>query len=159
MNIQDLNLVKEKTACVTGHRFLQGDIDLDRLKKHFINIINKGVDTFLIGMALGFDTLCFKTLEKIRYNGQNIRLIACIPCPEQDKFFNANQKEEYKRMLDSADFSVILSEKYTAYCMQKRNRFMVDNSSVIVGYLRDNRGGTFNTLKYAISKDIKIIKV
>ncbi|MBQ7348842.1 MAG: DUF1273 domain-containing protein, partial [Clostridia bacterium] len=68
-------------------------------------------------------------------------------------------KKEYKEMLNSADDRIIISEKYTSYCMQKRNVFMVDNSQFLVCYLRDNKGGTFNTVNYAKRKNIEIINV
>jgi uncharacterized phage-like protein YoqJ len=62
-------------------------------------------------------------------------------------------------MLSVADQKIVISEEYTAWCMQKRNQFMVDNSSVLISYLRENKGGTLNTVNYAKKKNIKIIEV
>ncbi len=157
MNILDLNIIREKTLCVSGHRSVKEDLNVDKLKSLFLKYVDLGIDTFLIGMAVGYDTICFRILEKIRRSGKNIRIICCIPCPEQDKFFSEEQKTEYKRMIDSADFSILLENRYTPYCMMKRNKFMVDNSSVLIAYLREKKGGTKRTVDYAKDCGIEII--
>ena len=62
-------------------------------------------------------------------------------------------------MLKKADVTFYTSTDYTPYCMQKRNMFMVDNCSVLLAYLRDNKGGTFNTVKYAEKNQKQIIRI
>ena len=149
---------KDFTVSVSGHRELYTDFDRAKLKEVFIKLIESGVDTFLIGMALGFDTECFHILEELK-SDYNLRIIACIPCQTQSYKFSVKQKREYERMLNLADEKVYVSREYTPYCMMKRNRFMVDNSRVLVCYLRKASGGTFNTYKYAKNKDLPIIKL
>ena len=128
------------------------------LKEVFYKLIDGGYDTFLVGMALGFDTMCFNVLEQIRKE-KNIKIIACIPCLEQDKYFTESQKTEYARMVKSADEKRIFSEKYTSYCMHRRNCYMVDKSSVLVAYLRKSFGGTYNTVKYAEKQKKLIVNI
>ena len=155
-------IIKKENCCaVTGHRVLGGDFDEIKLKKVFEKLIGNGFDTFLIGMAVGFDTACFNVLEDLRKKHGNIRLIACIPCVTQSYKFTVRQKEEYERMLDSADFKVIISKEYTPTCMFKRNMYMVDNSVTVVAYLKKDvsSGGTVNTVKYAQKKGIPIINI
>ncbi|MBQ8426681.1 MAG: DUF1273 family protein [Clostridia bacterium] len=149
---------KEKAVAVSGHRFLQSDFDLELLEKVFIELINKGYDTFLIGMAVGFDTECFRVLEKLRERS-DIEIIACIPCLKQSLKFSAYQKIEYERMIKSADQKIVLQDEYDNYCMLRRNDFMVDNASVLVTYLRKNTGGTAYTVKKATQKNLHVIKI
>ena len=113
---------KARSAAVTGHRTLYNDFDRDRLEKVFNKLIEGGFDTFLVGMAIGFDTECFLALEKIR-KSKPIKIIACIPCIGQDAKFSESQKKLYKRMVESADEKVILSQEYTRTCMMDRNRY------------------------------------
>ena len=80
-----------------------------------------------------------------------------MPCKDQDKFFNASQKQEYKKALSLADKVVYISDEYFDGCMQKRNRYMVDNSSILVAYLYAKIGGTIYTVNYATKKDKNII--
>ena len=53
----------------------------------------------------------------------------------------------------------LVSPKYFRGCMQKRNRYMVDNSSLLIAYVYSNRGGSVQTRNYAIKKDKIIIDV
>ena len=145
-----------KTCAVTGHRGLNKDFDNDKLVSALKEVIADGYDCFLIGMALGFDTECFHALEELRKT-ENITLIACVPCKDQDKKFNEEQKKEYKRMLSSADEVTILSNAYTDKCMLMRNKYMIDRCSALIAYLRRKTGGTFYTVNYAERTGKKII--
>lgn len=156
-----LIIEKSKALAVTGHRDLQSDLDINILHTVFNQAVQEGYKYFLIGMAIGFDSLCFRILEDIRTQNpeKQIKLIACVPCKEQDAKFTDKQKQEYKRMLESADDVEYISENYNKWCMQKRNRFLVDNSSVLVSYLRRNTGGTYYTVNYAKTTGIKLIEL
>lgn len=149
---------RAKTVCVSGHRALPYNFDKDKLKNAFLTLLNNGYDTFLIGMALGFDTVCFHLLEQIREKTA-IKIIACVPCEEQDKLFSTAQKKEYRRMLEVADQKIVLSKNYTPQCMQNRNKFMVDNSSIVIAYLSKNFGGTKNTVEYAKKMGVVVVNM
>ena len=152
-----MNINLNKTVAVTGHRILQKDFDKEKLKEVFNTLINNGFDTFLIGMALGFDTLCFKLLTELKSSYKHIKLIAVVPCKNQDRAFSIKQKEEYKKMISSADEVIILNEDYITGCMQQRNRFLVDNSSILIAYLKTNKGGTYYTVNYARKEEKEIL--
>lgn len=150
---------KEKTVAVSGHRYLQKDFDKKRLEEIFIKLIDEyKVDTFLIGMAVGFDTECFKILENLRET-RKIKLVACIPCLNQSAKFSDLQKMEYDRMINSADEKIILQKDYDKYCMLKRNDFLVENANILVAYIRKDIGGTAYTVRKAKEKKLNIIKI
>lgn len=152
----DLIIEKAKTCAFTGHRKLQIDFEVKKLEEEVIKLIELGYENFLVGMALGFDTVCFNLLKKLKIN-YNIKIIACMPCLDQDKSFTFLQKQDYEKMVNSADYRILISEHYTKFCMHKRNRFMVDNCSRLIAYLREDKGGTASTVKYAESKNVKTI--
>lgn len=147
-----------KTCAFSGHRILNKFFNKEVIKKTIRSLIKDGYDTFLNGMAVGFDAECFNVLLEIRKT-ENIKIIACIPCPEQPCKFSEEQKKQYSKMLEIADDKIIISEKYTSNCMKKRNKFMVDNCSVLVTYLKRDFGGTKFTVDYAEKKGIKIIYI
>lgn len=147
---------EDKTCAFSGHRIFYGGFDVEKLKKEIENLLVKGYNTFLVGMALGFDTVCFKLLEELRETNK-LRIVACIPCLSQAEKFSVQQKYDYNEMLESVDYIEYVSEEYFTGCMQKRNRFMVDNSSVLIAYLKKESGGTFGTVKYAQKCGKKII--
>ena len=96
-NMNELFVNRAKTVAITGHRVIYPDFNREKVKNIFLSLIEKGFDTFLIGMALGFDTECFNILEQIKKE-KKIFIIACIPCLTQSYKFNSIQKEEYDRM-------------------------------------------------------------
>ena len=58
--------------------------------------------------------------------------------------------------MSRADRTVCVSEHYFKGCMQKRNRFLVDNSILCIYWLTNETGGTKYTVKYAQSKGLKL---
>lgn len=156
--INEVIIKKEKTCALTGHRFLDSSFNEKVLLDTLVSVIESGFDTFLCGMAIGFDSIAFKVLYSLK-DKYKIRIIACVPCLTQNYKFNAKQKQEYEDLIKKADDLVMVGYEYTPYCMMKRNMFMVDNASLVIAYLRKNTGGTANTVKYAENKKIKIVKL
>ena len=147
---------KSVTCSFSGHRILPIKFNREELRKAVYNAINDGFYRFLIGMAIGFDTVCFEELIKIREE-KNIKIIACVPCKDQAEYYNRSQKRVYQSLLKKADEVIILAEKYYEGCMQKRNEFMVDNSSRLICYLKTGYGGTYSTVKYAAENNTEIV--
>lgn len=143
------------TCCFTGHRVLKRDFDENKVEEIIDKLIQNGYKTFLVGMAIGFDLKALEILLKKR--SKNIDIIACVPCKEQDKFFNQKQKLQYHNGLNNVDKVVMLSDEYYDGCMQKRNMYMVDNSSIVVAYMYANIGGTKHAVNYAKKKEKNII--
>ena len=90
---------------------------------------------------------------------EEIRLIACIPCPNQDKYFSPSEKEEYERLLSCADETVLVSEKYTPWCMAKRNDYMVERADALIAYCNRAEGGSAYTLKKFLKKGGMVFRV
>ena len=59
-----------------------------------------------------------------------------------------------------ADEVIVLSESYYPRCFLNRDEFMVNNSSLIIGYYDGReKGGTFYTIRKAMAQDIPIVNV
>ena len=122
------------TCAFTGHRILKKDFNEEKLSSVIDTVIKNGYKTFLVGMAWGFDLKAFEIL--LTKKNQNIDIIACVPCKNQEIYFNKAEKEKYINYLSKADKIVYVAEEYFDGCMQKRNRFMVDNSSALLAYVK-----------------------
>lgn len=146
------------TVSFTGHRVLRNDFNVDNLKEVINNLLIKGFRTFLVGMAMGFDLKCAEVLLE-KKKEFNIDVIACIPCKNQDKFFKNEEKDRYQEYLKKVDKIVCFSDEYENGCMQIRNRYMVDNSSVLVAYLKYFKGGALYTVNYAKKQNKEIIYI
>ena len=149
----------ETTCAFTGHRDIEEQIDMSFFGNCLQELIDKGYDTFLCGMARGFDLLAGGLIVRLKEKNPHIKLIACVPCPDQEKYYPAEEKEKYQAVLSACDEVKILSRKFYKSCMFTRDRYMVDNSSLIFAYGRKSEGGTHYTLTYAISKNKKIMMI
>lgn len=122
------------------------------------SLIKRGTDTFLCGMARGFDLAAAETVLKFKEK-YGVKLVACIPYEGQDDYFSSSDRERYENILRYCDEKRVFAEKYNRYCMFTRDRYMADNSSVLVCYLRKNSGGTFYTVNYAKKTGLKVIEI
>lgn len=154
--------MKEKTCCFTGHRdipLLQLPIIKSKLKKTIIEYIEKGYCYFGPGGALGFDTLAAQTVLKLKETYPQIKLILVLPCLTQTRGWKEADVKEYERIKGLADKVVYTSQEYTRGCMFKRNRHLVDFSSLCIAYLTKDEGGTAYTVKYAKQNGLNIINL
>ena len=151
-----------KTCCVTGHRpsgfpWLYGEdskfqsvyekLLYERIESY---ITENNVTDFISGMALGVDMDFAAAVLKLRKKYSSIHLHCAIPCRDQTKLWNRHDVARYNKILKRADFSIIMSEKYTRNCMLERNRYMVDKSDYVFAVWNGERhGGTWYTIEYA----------
>ncbi|MEZ4357360.1 MAG: SLOG family protein [Eubacteriales bacterium] len=161
-------MIREKSCCFTGHRpknFLFGYdeesfscVALKRLLLAEIKnkIVNDGVDTFYVGMALGADLWSAETVLSLKKK-YDIKLISVIPHKGQEARWSAADQKRYNDILKAADESVILNDRYLRWCMQQRNNYMVDHSAHIIGIFSGMPGGTKNTLERARKKGLSIV--
>lgn len=155
--------MREQTCCFSGHREMPAGWGrwrlAKRLEKAVIEQIENGIRFFGAGGALGFDTLAAQTVLKLRGKYPDIKLILVLPCTTQAQMWSAEDVEEYECIKAKADKVVYTSQEYTKGCMFKRNRYLVDNSSVCICYLTRDTGGTAYTVKYAQSKGLRIFNL
>lgn len=152
-----------KTAFFTGHRILSKTEmnDLPDLLYHCISsAYESGYRRFYSGCALGFDTLAAFETVRLRNHFPDVKLILAIPCENQSARWNDADKETYRRIVRMADDRVILSPAYYKGAMMVRNRYMADRSSLCICFLRNMRGGTASTVRYALIQNrIRIINL
>lgn len=154
--------MKSRTCCFTGHR----DISINQfqsifsvtktiVKKH----IQNGYKTFLTGGALGFDTISALVVLNLKKEYPEIQLILILPCINQTKGWSKKNIEIYDSIKQQADKIIYTSNEYTRGCMHKRNRYLIDNSSLCICFLTKNKGGTFYTVNYAKKQSLKVINI
>ena len=170
-----------KTVCFTGHRpsKLPGGYDYNsdknkelsyELEKEILIAISKGATHFICGGALGVDQIAFNVLKGLRDNGCNITIEIAIPFKLQYSNWIEESKKIYFQQLESADKLTFVDkineynndfpfDVYHPVKMQQRNKYMVDNSDLIIAVWDGTQGGTYNCIKYAqkTNKPIAVI--
>lgn len=148
-----------QTCCFTGHRNIpldQLESVTQRLKDAVIASIKEGYLYFGAGGALEFDTLAAQTVLELKAKYPEIKLILVLPCLNQAEKWNEKDQKEYERIKTLADKVVYTSRNYFNGCMQRRNRHLIDNSSLCICYLIKASGGTAYTVDYAISQGCSV---
>ncbi len=119
--------------------------------------ILRGYKTFLCGMALGFDMVCAETVIDLKKQYKDIKIIGALPCRTQDIKWSVKDRERYKNLLSQLDDIRCIYDKYIgAECMLERNRFMVNNSSLMIALFNGLSGGTKSTIDYARTRGLEI---
>ncbi len=156
------------TCCFTGHRpknlpwrynekGLKFFITKHKLKKIIKSVILSGYNHFITGMALGIDILCAEIVLQYKNKYPHILLECAIPCKNQTQKWGKDSIKRYNKIFQSADkITYVSNSNYYNGCMQKRNKYMVDNSDLIIAVFNGNSGGTKQTIDYAKSKNINI---
>ena len=165
--------MKNKTCCFTGHRpkylpwkYNESGDDFnnfkEKLKSEIINAINDGYTNFISGMAMGLDLISAELVIELKSQYPNIRLECALPCTNQTFRWQKFYKDRYNEVLTKADkITFITNLPYKNGCMELRNQYMIDNSSRLIALFLNIPGGTFNTIKLALKKnlDIKFINL
>ena len=143
----------------TGHRadslpwgFNESSDECIKLKAGLLRAIRcayaEGKRCFLSGMASGVDIYAAEAVLQLRETLPGIALVCVFPCPSRDSRSAA--------IAAAADSVIVLSSEYCAGCMNRRNRYMVDRSSLLIAvYDGIPQGGALNTLSYAMGPRVR----
>lgn len=169
MNFKVENFDILKTCSFTGHRSQKLPWRFDEndkrclamktiLKNHIEEAIQKGYNTFLSGMALGFDMICTEIVLSFKQKYKDVKMVGVLPCKNQDIKWPESQRVRYRALLEQLDYVRCENDYYTGpQCMIERNRFMIDNSSLLIALFNGLPGGTKSTIEYAKSKGKNIV--
>lgn len=135
---------------------------LDAIYVSALEHLKLGYEHIYSGGAIGVDLDFAEAVISIKSDFElyNVKLEIAIPCENQDLIWKKEDKERYKKILSQADIRTLLNKTYSFDCMQQRNKYMVDNADkLLVFWNGEQKGGTWNTLCYAKSrnKEIEII--
>lgn len=158
---------RETTCCFTGHRpdklpwqTEETDPRCLALKNEIAATLevayNEGYRHFICGMALGCDLYFGEAVVALRQKHTDVTLEAAVPCEEQADRWSEAEQARYRRLLKLCDYETMVQRHYTRGCMLRRNRYMVDRSSLLLAAFDGTAGGTMYTVSYAIKKGLTI---
>ena len=158
---------KDITCCFTGHRprklpwgLRESDSRCIDTKKwifnHILDLYLSGFRRYYCGMAIGCDMYFAEQVIELKQKYPDVLLFGAIPCADQTSGWNIKQRLRYSELLEQFDDIELFSETYSKTCMDRRNRFMVDESSVLLACFNGSHGGTMNTILYAQREGLEI---
>ena len=161
---------KSTTCTFTGHRDAklpwkgdESDPRCLRLKEMLYDAVESvyhgGIRHFICGMALGCDQYFCEAVMRLRDEHPEVTLEAAVPWEGQAERWTGAQKSRYERLLSGCDYLTVVQRDYSPDCMMRRNRYMVDASSVLIAAYNGRPGGTMNTLLYALRSGLEVIQL
>jgi uncharacterized phage-like protein YoqJ len=149
---------RDSTICFTGHRpdklggyhnHQMHDRVREMLRKTIAGLAELVTEPhFITGMALGVDQWAARILIDM-----GLPFTAAVPCPNQSERWPKNSQIEYNFILARAAHIETISPTYTPDCMHKRNKWMVDHSSIVIAVWDGSDGGTAHCVRYAERAD------
>lgn len=173
--MREIRQVKDINRCAsfTGHRKLPwGDDEnhpgcvavMEKIRDTVQWLYRDGITAFHCGLALGADTLFAETVLRLQHEGLPIYLIGAIPNTSQTIKWTTDQCNRYQRLYMSCAAVYVDDEfgakEFASACLS-RNRWMVDNSRVLIALINDGstyRSGTVSTVQYALRLEKAVIK-
>jgi len=150
----------ENTCCFTGHRKLgEPEREIEQKVCELIEkAIKQGYKRFISGVAVGFDTIAAEQVIFLKSAGHDIKLELAIPCKDHDKYWSEKQKLRFKFIREYADCISPTTPNlpYNKHSMLLRNKYIVNESSLVIAYFNGKSSGTKNTLDYAEQTDREI---
>ncbi|WP_294517023.1 SLOG family protein [uncultured Pseudoflavonifractor sp.] len=158
---------RETTCCFTGHRpdklpWRDDEWDprcvalKERLAAALEDAYNKGMRHFICGMARGADFYFCEAVLALRERRPGVTVEAALPCEEQAAHWKERDRNRYFRLVAQCDYETMVQHHYDRGCMLRRDRYMVDRSSMIIAVYGGVLGGTMYTLSYAMKKGLEV---
>lgn len=163
------HLFQDKRACCfTGHRpdalpdggdERSGGMFL--LRRKLISAVEcavrAGVTDFYAGGAQGFDLLAADAVLAIGAHTPNVRLHLALPGEDCHRRYPVPDRKRFEQHLLFAESVWYPADPVTGvHAFHARDRYMVDHADCVIAYLTKGSGGTFYTVKYALSRGLPV---
>ncbi len=142
-----------KACCGFGHRTILQNIE-NSLYTTVISAAQEGCNTFYTGGIGDFDAQFSSAVRKLKNQFPGIKLICVKPYFTND--INTN-KDYYAAIYDDIIIPPAIIGVHYKRAITARNRWMVDNSDLIISYIVRDYGGASDTIKYAKRMNKNII--
>lgn len=161
---------REKSCCFTGHRIEklpwrnnENDPRCLDLKKRIADALRAAVDAglthFICGMATGCDMYFCEAALALREERPEVTVEAAVPWNGQADAWSDPLRRRHSRLVEDCDFLTLVQHEYTPDCLMRRNRYMVDNSRMIIAAYAGTPGDTMSTLLYAMRQALEIVEL
>lgn len=149
-----------KICTFAGHREAHAAGVTERINEALETILQTDAEfCFYTGGMGEFDRLCAAAVRRAKREHPNCKIELVLVLPYLTESLNANKKY-YESEFDGILVPMELMGVHYKGAIQKRNRWMVDQSDYLLAYIRRDFGGAFETWKYAKRKaDLVILNI
>lgn len=129
----------------------------DSIHKTLTNIVNNGYKTFYCGLNSEFELMCLETISEMKNNHSYLKIIGVLPCSIKKSNLYKNLSAENSNIIKHLNKIICMSDKKTSIeSLYERNKYMINNSSIIITYYNKNSNNLLETMNYAKSRNLQI---
>jgi uncharacterized phage-like protein YoqJ len=162
--------ILNRTCGFIGYRFRDLPFDVDenyeRCKKIKSNLKQKieeavlnGYIHFICGFELGIDLFFAEIVLELREKYTYITLESALASETQANNWQENYRERYFDLLSYCDKETYISRKYYEGCILNKNKYIVEQSSMIIAMFDIKCDGTMWTINYAMQNEREIVLI
>ncbi len=155
-----MTVFPSETCCFTGHRDIPAWEEqkiLTRVRYHLWPLLRNGVKYFVVGGAIGFDTIVAEyLLDQRDREGTRIRIISFLPYPGWREKWAELEIRRQDRILERCDKVSYAQQAFSEDVYLLRDRLLVDGSGYCISYCNRLTGGTAYTVRYALQQGLKV---
>ena len=144
-----------KACCGFGHRNVFENIS-SKLDNAVEEAIAQGCEIFYTGAMGDFDSLFSSAVRSAKKVYPHIKLIGVKPYFTND--INTD-KDYYAALYDDIIIPDELAGIHPKAAIKARNRWMIDNSDIVLIYTVRNFGGAYEAKRYAERNGKRLIKI
>ena len=144
-----------KACCGFGHRNVFENIS-SKLDNAVEEAIAQGCEIFYTGAMGDFDSLFSSAVRSAKKVYPHIKLIGVKPYLTND--INTD-KDYYTALYDDIIIPDELAGIHPKAAIKARNRWMIDNSDIVLIYTVRNFGGAYEAKRYAERNGKRLIKI
>lgn len=159
---------KECCCCFTGHRqrhfpfstesaeFAAFRAALDRAVEE---AAKSGRTHFLSGMCEGVDLWGAESVLRLRERDPRVTLEAVVPFAGQERSWAPADRALYRELLEQCQITTVMAQGYYKGCYFVRDRFLVDNASMMIAACAREEGGSRFTMDYALRHAVPVVNL
>ena len=143
------------TVSFFGHRKICGNEEIKRKLKEILQklIAENGATNFYVGNNGEYDTIVRKTLKELKKDYPQINYAVVLSyLPIENKI---KENDDYSDTI----FPEELAKVPRRFAIDKRNHWMIERSSAVVTYVKNNIGGAAKFKEIAEKKGLNIINI
>ena len=144
-----------KACCGFGHRYVFENL-ISKLDNAVEEAITQGCELFYTGAMGDFDSLFSSAVRSAKKVYPHIKLIGVKPYFTND--INTD-KDYYAALYDDIIIPDELAGIHPKAVIKARNRWIIDNSDIVLIYTVRNFGGAYEAKRYAERNGKRLIKI
>lgn len=148
------------TVSLFGHRQIDDPFSVERVLEIMVRqlLAEKEYVEFLVGRDGEFDLLAASVIKRCRraVGEENSALIWMLPYPTAEY---RDHEEEYLNYYDAVEVSQNAAGAHFKSAMQIRNREMVDRSDLVIFCVEHQKGGAYQSIRYAEKQGVPFINI